>query len=33
MNTKKRRMAWAQEIHDVDKYGAPDGSFGERKRE
>jgi hypothetical protein len=33
MNTKKRRPAWAQEIiQDVEKYGAPDGSFREGKR-
>jgi hypothetical protein len=26
--TKKRRLAWAREIiQDVEKYGAPDGSF------
>jgi hypothetical protein len=33
MNTKKRTLTWAQEIiHNVEKYGAPDGSFRERKR-
>jgi hypothetical protein len=33
MNTKKRRPSWAQEIiQDVEKYGAPYGSFIENKR-
>jgi hypothetical protein len=33
MNTKKRTPAWAWEIiQDVEKYGAPYGSFRERKR-
>jgi hypothetical protein len=33
MNTKKRRPTWAREIiQDAEKYGAPDGSFRERKR-
>ena len=33
MNTKKRRPAWAREIiQDVKNYGAPDGSFRERKK-
>jgi hypothetical protein len=32
-STKKRRPAWAREIiQDVEKYGAPDGSFRERKK-
>jgi hypothetical protein len=33
MNTRKRRLSWAREIiQDVEKYGAPNGSFIERKR-
>jgi hypothetical protein len=33
MNTKKRRPYWAQKIiQDVEKYGAPDGSFKESNR-
>jgi hypothetical protein len=33
MSTKKRRLAWACEIiQDADKYGAPSGSFRERKK-
>jgi hypothetical protein len=33
MITKKKRPAWAHEIiQDSEKYGAPDGSFRERKK-
>jgi hypothetical protein len=33
MNTKKRRLAWAQKIiQDAETYGALDGSFRESKR-
>jgi hypothetical protein len=33
MITKKRRPSWAHEIiQDVEKYGAPDGSFRENKK-
>jgi len=33
MTAKKRRPTWACEIiHDVEKYGASNGSFRERKK-